>query len=446
MKTISFALSAGVLAALVSPAGADSDDEPVSAAAIIRVDVQSDESDDGAAASAAGDEEAGEDDATQDDAADDDGGEARSSSVTRSNSEVVVSSEGDGTSYSIEVESTTDGDEDGDDGDEPEEKTRARVIVVGPDGKRKVFELDGQDAKALRLNVGERDAAKIIQDLQGVLVLREGQEADGASEGEPGDEQPSEERFMIGVQCEEVGEALRSQLKLGEHGLIVNLVHEETPAAEAGLQQHDVIVAIDEKELESRDALVNSVTESEGRPLVLTVIRAGEKHTISVQPKKMKMPVIVSTVNDEDAASLNLEELKGLRFHEGEGLEHLPEGVRKMLEKGHGGIRFRVHPGLMLHGELPKDAKELHEMLERLQKDAQEKAHAARLEAEKAHQEAAESAKHAEAIAADAQRHAEEHTEKLHKSLRQLQDQIEQMQQQMEALQKQLEKQKVDEK
>lgn len=85
----------------------------------------------------------------------------------------------------------------------------------------------------------------------------------------------------LGVQVSSVSEAdaQRYGLKVGAY---VDLVEEDSGAAKAGLQVGDIIIAIDDKEINSRSALVATVgTYRAGDTVMLTVMRGREELKLS---------------------------------------------------------------------------------------------------------------------------------------------------------------------
>ena len=324
--------------------------------------------------------------------------------------------------YSIQIESSAqNGSEDG---AEPQVKVGGKVVVIGPDGEKKVYEISGKDGQAFKIHL-DGDGEQVLKSLHDVLIMKE--HGSDAVEGEESVEVTEvEERYMIGVQCEEAGEVLRGHLHLGDAGVIVMEVREETPAAEAGLLKNDIIVQINEKDLASRDDLISAVAGSEGKDLTLAVIRDGEKHSITVQPKKMKFPVIVTPaeVEGDEVGDFGIDYLQHLQE-----LDSLPEAVRKQLMEQKGNVRIhRLHPGVMIDGETPRDEASINKLIERIRKSAGE-------EAAKAVAEARDAQEHARVDRA----HGEQNSEQLGDSLRSLQKQMEAMRHQLEALQKQLE-------
>ena len=156
------------------------------------------------------------------------------------------------------------------------------------------------------------------------------------------------------------------------------------------------------------------------------MIRDGEKHSITVQPKKMKVPVIVTPaeVEGDEVGDFGIDYLQHLQE-----LDSLPEAVRKQLMEQKGNVRIhRLHPGVMIDGETPRDEASINKLIERIRKSAGE-------EAAKAVAEARDAQEHARVARA----HGEQNSEQLGDSLRSLQKQMEAMRQQLEALQKQLE-------
>ncbi|MCL6504822.1 MAG: PDZ domain-containing protein [Pirellulales bacterium] len=93
--------------------------------------------------------------------------------------------------------------------------------------------------------------------------------------------------YWIGVGCEPAPAVLRAQLKLAEdEGLVVVSVSEGSPAAAAGVQVNDVLVAAGDKPLKSVADLVRVVDEAKEAEITLKVVRGGEARTLAVRPAK----------------------------------------------------------------------------------------------------------------------------------------------------------------
>ena len=76
------------------------------------------------------------------------------------------------------------------------------------------------------------------------------------------------------------------------HPQITGLNHSE-PAAEAGLQPGDVILAAGGQRDVSRDRVIEMIRASEGKPLTLDVQRGAETHTIAVTPRRIGENVMI---------------------------------------------------------------------------------------------------------------------------------------------------------
>jgi hypothetical protein len=226
-------------------------------------------------------------------------------------------------------------------GKPPEVQVRGQMILIGPDGKKQEYEFNGPNSVVLMKSF--RDGTVDINSERVVVTSDEmlnGKEAESARAGST-DATEGEERFVIGIQCAEADELLRIHLHLGDKGVVVINVRENTPAASGGLQKNDIIVNIDNRDIVSREDLTKAVLESEGKPLTLSIIRAGEPQSITVTPTKMKVPIVVASADTDE------EQLKALT------------GSRK------GAFRLQlVHPGIMLERGIPRNEGDFKMMID----------------------------------------------------------------------------------
>lgn len=65
---------------------------------------------------------------------------------------------------------------------------------------------------------------------------------------------------------------------------LVGEVETPSPAAQAGLQKDDLVVAIDGTAVDTWEAMAEQIAASQGRPLAFTVERGGQRFTLDVQP------------------------------------------------------------------------------------------------------------------------------------------------------------------
>ncbi len=136
--------------------------------------------------------------------------------------------------------------------------------------------------------------------------------------------------WIIGVACHPADTTLRVQLGLGDApALVVDGVDATSPAGNAGVKQHDLIVEAGGKKVGQLADLSAAVQNVKGGKLTLELIRGGKKQTVELTPVKR-----------------NRVDFK---------LEALPHGddVRVWLDK-HGVKDFALRPGrFRFHGVHP---------------------------------------------------------------------------------------------
>ena len=231
--------------------------------------------------------------------------------------------------------------EEGKAGEAPKVMTQGRIVVVGPDGIRREYDLNDAEGRAVILQMdGGTDALAELESLSG--------RAAGAENTGP---QATEERMVIGVVCEEASKLLRRHLKLDDAGLVVLGVSEGRPAAEAGIEVDDVLVSVNDQRLQTREQLVELVTNADGKPLQVTLLRDGEPRTIAVTPRKMAVPV-------EGFMSATSQFM-------------LPPEFRQMMESGRLVPGQLIHPGVIVEGAVPASPTDLQKMLQSLRSEAE---------------------------------------------------------------------------
>jgi len=193
----------------------------------------------------------------------------------------------------------------------PENREKGKLTVIGEDGKEQVIDIS--DARGVSISTSSStvvvDGETKTETVRKAIIV----DADGekrsydlpASAQMPGlvmrrmvlpgvgafnvPNPESVNKFLIGVACSPVPEALAAQMKLATgQGLLVDLVSPGSPAGKAGLQRLDVLLYADDTELKSLDDLVRVVEESgsAGRALSLTFLREGKEMGVEVVPTK----------------------------------------------------------------------------------------------------------------------------------------------------------------
>jgi membrane-associated protease RseP (regulator of RpoE activity) len=95
-----------------------------------------------------------------------------------------------------------------------------------------------------------------------------------------------EQGYQLDLHVTVIPAALNAQLKLEGKGVLVDSVEKDGPAAKAGIQAFDVLVAVDDKPLVGAKELYKSVQASEGKEIAVKLIRSGESQTVKVTPLK----------------------------------------------------------------------------------------------------------------------------------------------------------------
>jgi hypothetical protein len=153
-------------------------------------------------------------------------------------------------------------------------EVQGKIIVIGPDGERREFDF-GREFPQTRFHVRPMHMFRVGPNGEGEGAVRWTiVDPAHAPEGD----------YMIGLDCNPADDTLRAQLGLGEAGLVVRVVMEGSPAANAGLQPHDVLTRVGDRELTSIDVLMEAVRDSEGQALTLTYLREGKEQTAEVTP------------------------------------------------------------------------------------------------------------------------------------------------------------------
>ena len=141
-----------------------------------------------------------------------------------------------------------------------------KAIVIGPDGQRREFDLsDDQNMKIEIPGFGGR--------LQ-IPGLDAGTETIA---------------FTLGCRYSSIHPAVASQLGL-ESGLMVTQVPQNSAAAKAGVQKHDILLFADDKQVISETDL-NAVVQAAGEAnanVALTIIRGGKEISVVVMPQQRK--------------------------------------------------------------------------------------------------------------------------------------------------------------
>jgi membrane-associated protease RseP (regulator of RpoE activity) len=102
---------------------------------------------------------------------------------------------------------------------------------------------------------------------------------------EPKNDEAKPDGYWLGVQIAELPEVAKQQLGI-EHGLTVEDVMPESPAAKAEIKKFDILVRAGDTPLKEAGDLVKSVDASQGKELTITVVRGGKDRKVVVTAAK----------------------------------------------------------------------------------------------------------------------------------------------------------------
>ena len=192
-----------------------------------------------------------------------------------------------------------------------DEQDRGGIMVQNQDGKITIVDADGNQreidvsgAQSIIVNQAVKsimkDGEKQTETFGKAIIIgpdgvRQEVELGGNIEGQLGNAMPGRMRlkweqsnkFMIGVNCSPMTETLKSQLGLETGaGLVVEELVDGSPAANAGLQRHDILMFADDTQLATTSDLVEAVQQAgqENSKISLTIIRKGKEIGIDVTP------------------------------------------------------------------------------------------------------------------------------------------------------------------
>lgn len=96
--------------------------------------------------------------------------------------------------------------------------------------------------------------------------------------------------YFIGVSINPVEDAIRSQLNLpANQGVVVSEVTKGSPAETVGIKQHDILMEIGGKPIDTPENLAALVQAGQDKPTTIKLIRGGKALSISVTPAVRKV-------------------------------------------------------------------------------------------------------------------------------------------------------------
>ena len=129
------------------------------------------------------------------------------------------------------------------------------------------------------------------------------------------DEAPPLGEYWIGIMLGDLPELARQQLQL-EHGLVVEDVVPDSPAAKAEIKRFDVLVQAGDKPLHEPADILKAVEAAKESELPVVLIRTGDRLTLKVTPTKRPQPQAQQASPGEAAAPSDLRKLSLKKLEE----------------------------------------------------------------------------------------------------------------------------------
>ena len=154
----------------------------------------------------------------------------------------------------------------------------------------------------------------------------------------------------IGVVVRPCDEVIRTHLKL-EGGLVVDDVTPDSPAAKAGIEKNDILLALNEASVADLKGLMDFLSENKEKIIVVKVLHAGEPKTVEVTPAE----------RPQDQFKFFPAEGFNFALPEGKMPEEIKRWMQEFQRDPEKGARWHVegepfrtrffHPGVLLEGK-----------------------------------------------------------------------------------------------
>jgi S1-C subfamily serine protease len=151
-------------------------------------------------------------------------------------------------------------------------------------------------------------------------LKRQGKAAKSRDQGVP--------KYGLGAQLAPVPATLNERLELKGEGLLVQRVAPGGPADKAGVKPDDILLAVGDKPIKQYGDVIEELNASDGKELLLKLVRGDKTHTVAVTPATFQGRVLVP------------------KYRLGAALTSIPEALNDRFKlKGEGLLVQRVAPG-----------------------------------------------------------------------------------------------------
>lgn len=143
-------------------------------------------------------------------------------------------------------------------------------------------------------------------------------------------DEPAQPTYWIGIRGRSINDpVLRTQFQLAEDtGVVIEEVITDSPAAKAGLRQHDIILRANDEGVQGMEDLSELVTSGADKPIELRIIRLGQEETIIVTPEVRPEGLAQETTGLPGFGQLTDDDAMRQLMQRMPGLQNLPGGMR----------------------------------------------------------------------------------------------------------------------
>lgn len=159
------------------------------------------------------------------------------------------------------------------------------VVLLGPDGKR-VRTVVFRVPRAPQAPVAPETTRRwVMRSPDSPAMVNPPPAPDAPMRWTVKSEKSPAPKVMLGINLSEPGDALRTQLGLGDKpAILIEGVIDDLPAAKGGVKTHDIVVSINGSDGASSETLSGLLAKAEpGDTVTLKVLRAGETKSIKVE-------------------------------------------------------------------------------------------------------------------------------------------------------------------
>jgi membrane-associated protease RseP (regulator of RpoE activity) len=159
----------------------------------------------------------------------------------------------------------------------------------------------------------------------------------------------------LGISVVAPNDATRAQLGLTDgNGMVINEIEKGSPADKAGIKKYDIVLQLNDKRIDSPEALQRQVQAAQDHPANLKILRAGKPIMIPVLAATRKVDVSPTLGGNELLLYLNRD--SPLRM------------IYDLPSIGQSGLTYQLGQNLVQNGQ-PADAGDLRQRLDHLEKE-----------------------------------------------------------------------------